>query len=342
MTIARWFPALLFASSLSAQTSKDTTHVALTRPRLNTIQSAQPPVAITPPPPSPGHPNEPPGFVQLSPTLTGDTVPPAQRDYAAGMRGEIGWIQRDRGSIQQILDTLPGRGPTKVLQITFPAGMVGGGSPGMVWTAKYPENPQFWPQHPHQIYQSWWYRISPDYPLNLVANKVHYSNIGGQNQVAVEINGSSDFAIGPNGVGAVFVAGKATQFNAAIFPALGLQGTVGIDGKSNNGQALNPNVGVPDAWPEHWADSIQIKRGRWYHFETLYIANSAGKWDGGAMLWVNGNLRIDFRNRLKWTETGEFWRWTSWTPVYGGGGSIPSGIPNAFHHLRDFYVSGKP
>jgi hypothetical protein len=219
--------------------------------------------------------------------------------------------------------------------------MGGGSSPGMTWTAQYPSNPQFWPQHPHQIYQSWWYRISPDFSANLVANKVHYSNIGGGNAVAVEINGSIDFPMGPGGVGAVFAQNQATQKNAALFPAVCLQGNVGIDGQLNNGRCLNVNAGVASGNPPDMPDSIQIKRGRWYHFETLYIANTAGKWDGGAMLWIDGNLRVDYHNRLQWTPTAEFWQWTSWTPVYGGGGSIPADAGNGFHRLKDFYVSGK-
>ena len=290
------------------------------------------------PPSTPGHPNEPVGFTQLSPTLSGDTIPLA-------VYGPTGWVERE-GSVTQVTDSAVPFASKKVLNIYYPSGMIGGGSPGMIWTASS-TNPQNWgaatpPTQPKQLYQSWWYKISDNFPINLVANKTMYSNIGGQNQVAIEINGSADYPMGPGNIGAVFAPNQATQYNAAIFPAICLQGTVGIDGVSNNGRCLNVNSNVASGNPAQMPDSVQIKRGRWYHFETLYIANTAGHWDGGAKLWINGILRVDYTNRLKWIETAEYWQWTSWTPVYGGGGSIPNDGVGGYHRLKDFYVSGKP
>ena len=296
------------------------------------------------PAPSPGHPNEPAGFTQLSPTLSGDSLPLATYGPNSGAAYELGWVQR-AGSITQQIDNDVPFASKKVLQITFPSGMIGGGSPGMTWTASS-TNPQNWgaanpPHQPRQLYQSFWYKLSDNFPANLTANKVLYTNnpVGG-NQAGVEVNASADYPMKPGG-GVAFVPNGATQYTAGIFPTLCVGSMLQVDSPANTGGCLNINVGITDGHPETWPDSFQIKRGRWHHFETLYTLNSAGQKDGGVKLWVDGNLRIDFTNRLQWTASATYWAWTSWTPVYGGGGSMPNDGVGGYHRLKDFYVSGR-
>jgi uncharacterized protein YjdB len=282
------------------------------------------------PAPSPGHPNEPAGFTQLSPTLVGDIVPPTQDQYVAGSSNEIGWI--NGGGITKVIDST-----TSALQINFPAGMIGGGAPGKTWTYSS-TNPQNWPQHPKAIYQSFWYKLSPNFPVNLTANKVLYSNIGGGNKVSLEVNGGADYRLDANG-NVVFDPNHATAYTAAIFPCICMQGIVTVDSVVFGNANLQPTQFGPN--PVTWPQSAQVRRGVWHHFEVLYTANTVGHKDGGAKLWLDGQLITDFTNRIQWSATADYWMWTSWWPVYGGGGQVPTDAVNPYHRLKDFYVSGK-
>jgi len=267
--------------------------------------------------PSPGHPNEPAGFAQLSPTLSGDTIP--LNLYGPTAAYELGWLQNNQGATQ-VLDADVPFASKKVLQANFPAGMIGGGSPVMVFTASS-TNHQNWPQRPTAIYQSFWYKLSPNFPANLVANKTMYSNIGGGNKIALEINGTSDFG---------------TQYTAPLWPMLALQSIVRVDNNTSGNAILFQNLGAYD--PAHRA---QVYRGQWHHIEALYVANTAGNVDGTVRLWLDGTLVIDYTNRVQWSATADVWQWTSWDPVYGGGGSVPTDAVNPYHRLKDLYVSGK-
>ena len=60
------------------------------------------PVGIVNTPPSPGHPNEPAGFTQLSPTLSGDTVP--LTGYGPTAAYQLGWLQRNMAEVTQVVD----------------------------------------------------------------------------------------------------------------------------------------------------------------------------------------------------------------------------------------------
>jgi hypothetical protein len=288
------------------------------------VASLDPPDVVSSSP-SPGHPNEPAGFAQLSPTLTGDVVPPTQDQFVARSSNEIGWI--NGGGITRVTD-----GGANALQIDFPAGMMGGGAPGKTWTYSS-TNPQNWPQHPKAIYQSFWYKLSPNFPVNLTANKILYSNIGGGNKIALELNGSADYTL----VGGipVFDQNHGTPYTTPIWPMLGLQGIVRVDATFSNAN-LNPTEFGSD--PVNWP---QIVRDQWHHIEVLYVANTANAMDGTAKLWLDGRLVIDFTNRVQWSTTGDYWMWTSWWPVYGGGGQVPADAVNPYHRLKDFYVSGK-
>ena len=215
--------------------------------------------------------------------------------------------------------------------------MIGGGSPGMVWTASS-TNPQYWPQHPLSLYQSFWYKVSPDFPANLNANKVVYSNIAGGNRVYINLSASADYPL-VNGA-PVFAPNQATAYTAAINPTVEVQGVVRILGRESEGVSLNLRQNQITGDPVLWA---QVVRGQWHHIEALYVANTAGNADGTVKLWLDGSLLIDYTNRVQWTADGPHqWEWTTWWPVYGGGGQVPTDAVNAYHRLKDFYVSGKP
>jgi len=292
-----------------------------------------PPDPLLPPPiPSPGHPNEPAGFAQLSPTLSGDIQPPTAQQYVAGSANEIGWINNN-GGVTKVTDLSSPSGSTNVLEIGFPAGFIGGVSPSGVYTMSS-TNPQNWPQHPKALYQSYWYKVSPNFPANLNANKMVYSNIGGGNKVYTNFGGGVDYRL-VNGV-VEFAPGQATAYTTPLFMSVDIQGVVQVDGTFQPSFNLRQNVGPSD--PTQWK---QLVRGQWHHIETLYVANSAGTRDGTVKLWIDGTLTIDFTNRIQWSATADMWQWTTWLPVYGGGGMVPTNAVNAYHRLKDFYVSGK-
>jgi hypothetical protein len=287
--------------------------------------------ALPPPPPSSAHPNEPAGFVSLSPTLTGDVQPPTAQQYVAGSANEIGWINSN-GSVTKVTDASSPTGSTNALEVDFPAGFIGGISPGGVYTMSS-TNPQNWPQQPRSLYQSYWYKVSPNFPANLNANKMVYSNIGGGNKVYTNFGGGVDYRL-VNGV-VEFAPGQATAYTTPLFMSVDIQGVVQVDGAFQPSFNLRQNVGPSD--PTQWK---QLVRGQWHHIETLYIANTAGARDGTVKLWVDGTLVIDFTNRIQWSATVDAWQWTTWLPVYGGGGMVPTDAVNAYHRLKDFYVSG--
>lgn len=278
------------------------------------------------------HPNEPAGYTQLCPVLTGDVLPPLAADYVPGSANEIGWIQAP--SVAKVTDVASPVDSTNVLQINFPAGMTGGGAPGGAYTMSS-TNPQNWPSNPKRLYQSYWYKLSPNFPVNLVANKGVYTNLGAAgNVVYTDWSSSADYKL-VAGV-PVFAPGEGTAYTAPIWPTVEVQGIVSVTGLGTVSQQMRQNVGTGD--PLLWT---QIVRGRWHHVETLYISNTAGANDGTVKLWFDGTLLIDYSNKVQWTAAGGAdWDFTIWLPVYGGGGMVPTDAVNAYHRLKNFYVSG--
>ncbi len=155
--------------------------------------------------------------------------------------------------------------------------------------------------------------------------------------VITMMEASADYPL-VNGV-PTFVPNGATQYTAAMIPGPCFQ-EVELDGQHYAG-CVGPWInGTPTA---QW---IQQVRGRWHHWETLYeIESPGGMGDGSAYFWIDGVLSISIVHRLRYfptTTTPYVWNWTSWTPVYGGGGSIPNDGIGGYHRLKDLYVSGKP
>ncbi len=271
---------------------------------------------------TPNYPNEPADMLQLSPLLTCDVQPPTLAQYVPASPNDIGWIQNN-GAITKVVDGSSPVDSTNVLNMPFPAAFPAGISPANATPYQVPNNAvQDWPQRPRYLYQSFWYKVSPNFPANLIANKVTYSNIAGSNSGVVEFSASADYG---------------TALTAPLWPIVALQNVVHVDA-SPGGATLRQNVGTLD--PLFWS---QIYRGRWHHWEVLFVANTAGVTDGTVKLWLDGALLIDFTNRVQWTAVAEHFRFTTWFPVYGGdAGNIPADVTDANHRLKNFYLSGKP
>ncbi len=287
---------------------------------------------------SPDYPNEPGSMTVLTPLLTCDVQPPTTSEWVEGSANDIGWLRIN--TADKVTDLASPIGSTNVLETRFPAGAGGGGSPVNVYSrgpgATY--NPQFWPQHPTYLYQSLWYKVSENFPASLVANKLVYSNLvkatdGSTTAENILFMGASaDYSL-VNGV-ATLTPGMATPYNAVLWPHLLVQNGISVDGVIKNSIPLHPNVVGSD--PTNWPQMI---RGRWHRLEWLTVANSAGAEDGTAKMWMDGVLLVDFTNRVKWSNTADFWSTTSWTPVYNL--LVPADAVGAYHHIKHFYVSGK-
>lgn len=301
------------------------------------VATADPPGVVSSSP-SPGHPNEPAGFTQLSPTVSGDSLPLST--FGLGAAYELGWLQN--GTLTQQIDSDVPFASKKVLQAFFPPGFIGGSGPTHMWPASS-TNPQNWtgatpPHNARQLYVSFWYKISPGFPINLVANKIIYQAANGDHvAVGTMLHASADYPLDANG-NIIHVPNGATQYNAAVVPEVGFNG-VEIDGKPVSGGTHEDWFGVPTE------QQTQVVRGRWHHFETLYILESdGGHGDGSAFLWLDGILRINWDKRIRFyptTTTPTPWKWAEWTTVYGGGGSVPNDGIGGYHRMKDLYVSGK-
>jgi hypothetical protein len=306
-----------------------------------TVAVPQPPLDTTHPPPTPGHPNEPTGFTQLSPTLSGDSVPLTVYGPNSGAAYELGWVQG--GTITQQIDSAVPFTSKKVLQAFFPSGFIGGSGPTHTWTASS-TNPQSWPggtpsRSPLSLYLSFWYKISPNFPINLVANKITYEHLGDHPVTGVMLGASSDYPLDANGI-AHLVQNGATQYTAAVYPVIAFQ-QVEIDGTHFDG------VGTNQMWFSVAPESLKlVKRGQWHHWEVLVIRESdGGHGDGTAKLWLDGNLIINWDHRIRFypaSTTPPVWNWVEWATVYGGGGSVPNDGIGGYHRMKDLYVSGKP
>ncbi len=242
----------------------------------------------------------------------------------------------------------------KVCQLDYPSGLIGGGSPGDLWPYQYGVNAEYWggmspPRHSRSLYTSFWYRISPNFPVNLVANKVVYNTVlYGKRPVVTMFGASSDYPrVDANGymvldpfTGVMDDAEwHKRQYTAPAVPTICFQATY-IDGVARDGC-------TSESWTQGtpWAQQTQVYRGVWHHFETLYILESPGQNDGSARLWLDGKLLINWDKRIRFIPTEatlQEWSGLTWGPVYGGGGSIAADMPGGYHQMKDFYTSGEP
>lgn len=294
--------------------------------------------------PSGAHPNEPAGFTQLSEMLTGDTQPPTQDAYIAGSGNDIGWIRIN--SVNKVTDSTSPIDSMNVLEVPFPPGMIGGGSPGEAYTYKFPSNPTNWPLQPKRVYLHWRYKVSALFPANMVANKVLYvfgrsPDSGNANiQAVLLLNGTSDIRLVNNVP--TYDPPNGTPTTTPMMPFLGMQGNAGmtIDGQPKNGGGSWQNQAAMSGPTDftHWKHQ---SRGDWHDHEVLLTLNTPGNQDGGAKWWMNGQLVLDLTGRMKWHENPLAFFALFWTPVYGGGGQVPADAPPPiYHRLKNLYASG--
>jgi len=287
--------------------------------------------------PSVGHPNEPGGFAQLSPTLTGDVLPPTQNQFVAGSPNEMGWI---RNNISQVVDPSSPEGSSNVLQIPFPAGAGNGTGPGMAYTMSS-TNPQHWPSGPTEIYLSYWYKVSPNFPASLNAGKMMYGQIGNENgtvgnKLVYLINGNADwkFSGAVDASPPVFAPNEGTPYNTPLFPTITVQNIISVDGNVSSAINLNQNTAPSTEWKYQ-------RRGVWHHHEVWVKSNTPGNQDGSVRVWFDGSLIINYTDRIKWSNnpTRDKWWTMFWDPIYNN--MIPLDASNAYHRLKNLYVSGR-
>jgi hypothetical protein len=98
------------------------------------------------------------------------------------------------------------------------------------------------------------------------------------------------------------------------------------------GATLNRNMYTP-------YNMIQ-NAGQWHRFEFLVVANTQGKSDGIARVWVDGTIRLDQNNvRYFFPNQAPAFNGLSWNPTYGGGNNpVPYDM---FQKIDHWFVSGK-
>lgn len=281
------------------------------------------------------YPNQPAGFSILSPLLTGDVLPPSQSEYVAGSSNEIGWIRVNNVSV--VTDPTSPEDSQKVFEIPYPAGAGNGGAPGEIFCYSS-TNPQKWPQNPKEIYIRYQYKTAPNFPSSLGANKMMYGQIGNSdngevgNKLVYLINSSADYHFSgtADASSVVFDPNGGTNYNVPMWPTIIVQGTPSSD------VVINQNVitGDPTLWKYQ-------PRGVWCLHELYAKANTPGNSDGEIKVWFREQLIIHGTG-IKWSNnpTQDKWWTMFWDPVYNN--MIPLNASNAYHHMKNLYVSGKP
>ncbi len=298
---------------------------------------AAPLTVVVPTPPSPGHPHEPPNFSMLSPTLTGNDLPFPE---STGETPPIGWVGRGLTVVRDT--TFPG-GPQNTLQTYFPPACCNGTGPSAAWTYQRNVNPQNWvsapaPRHTKAIYISWWHEFVGNFGISLFANKMLYpeswkpADGGNTNvQAGVLACASSDSIDDTGGAhGGIY-----TNFTAPIYPCVGLQGPVIVDGVDYSVQG---GVGL-QGWKSPHSSMLTISRGQWHHWEVLIELNQPGVQNGTVRVWIDGQITVDFVQRIRWLiAENEEWSWLNYNTVYNG--PYPNDGIGGYHRIRDMYVSG--
>lgn len=297
--------------------------------------------------PSSLNPHEPPGFTQLSPILSGLITPPTQAEYVAGSPNEIGWIKAGATAAITTVDATAPEGAARVLNTTFPPGGGNGASPGFVY-AYSSINPQHWSPgtiSPKEIYFRYYYKISPNFPGSLSANKMMYGQLGNDfggpdvvgNKLVYLINPSADYrfsgAVDASPV--IFDPSGGTPYNTPMNPTITIQGVISVDG------VVRSTIDLKQSWtadPTLWKYQ---SRGVWHFHELWAKANTPGNQDGSIIVWFNGDEIINYSGRIKWSNnpTQDTWWTMFWDPVYNN--MIPMDIVDGYHRLEGLYVSGK-
>jgi hypothetical protein len=135
---------------------------------------------------------------------------------------------------------------------------------------------------------------------------------------------------GVNKLGFVWIHDDASVYfsaqgsgSSALRPRIRLQD---VPGGSTN---LAANAGDPE-----------IERGKWHHWEIQLVANTPGRPDGVARLWLDGELVTDYRD-VTYSGAGQTNEWQAvyWYPVWGGMGETVREDMSLF--IDRYYASGR-
>jgi hypothetical protein len=201
-----------------------------------------------------------------------------------------------------VQDATAPKSPTNIMQMLFPAGMIGGIEPNML--------ARDFPNPPTTLYVSYWMKVSPNWYGHVTSiGKVIHFWIGDANHVYNSVHG---FGTDP------------------LSAWVHLQGVV-AGGNTDGGTSADfgPNLGQPGT----------IVRGQWHHYELVFKANTSGTADGTLDWWLDG-VQVGSYRGIQFVAGAGVWQGLKWSPTWGGAtGTVPA---DQYMWMDHFYISGKP
>ena len=280
------------------------------QPAIDTVAPRQVTAAAgsRPAPASPGHPNEPPGYVAFA---ENDGSEINLRGAGEGRRGN--WRARSERQADRrmvvVQDPSAPASPPGVIRTRFPAGMVAGRGP-VSWVGWDREGPV----EKSAIYLSIWLRVAgPDYENQKVGTKMGFLGYG------------QDPEVGANNQGYFLLEGTGQrqavqrEFRMRFYQ----QGFVQrVLTQNTDRRAL-------------------LRAGQWHHLEVVATVNETGGRNGTFKMWIDGRMVMNYSNMVFRTAARPF-QFTSWkwNPTWGGReGTRTRDDYIEFDHI---YLSGIP
>ena len=201
-----------------------------------------------------------------------------------------------------VSDATAPNSPSSIGQVLFPAGFSGGGEPVSLYKVLSPSY--------RTLYISLWLKVSSNWQGHpTLVNKMIHLNTGtasGANHVVPTIWGSG---------------------NGTLQAGVLLQGIV-TDGTGKTAVNLYPNLGPRG----------EIVRGRWHHWEMIFVGNTSGAQNASAEWWLDG-VKVGSYTGMQYVSGNSYWDQLAWAPTWGGGGStVSANMTMSFDHIR---VTGK-
>lgn len=205
-------------------------------------------------------------------------------------------------------DATAPKSPSRVAQIRYPAGWIGGDSPGL--TGRDLGNAT-------TIYLSMWVRLSPNWVGHPTGtNKIIHLWISHINRVYLFADGSDANALTPR-IGLQRIAGSYDNGFGTVADAVDLR----------------PNLpGQLD---------VEIVRGRWHHWEVVLTSNTDGLANGTVDWWLDG-VHVGRYTGIPFVDATETrtWDYIGFDPTWGGRDGMLDQEQSIF--MDHIYVSGKP
>jgi uncharacterized protein YjdB len=260
-------------------------------------QSGSATLTVAAPPPPPSGSVEPSGMTPLT-----------ERPFSAMIEDSWYFDSGNQTNVSIVQDATAPKSPSSIMQMLFPAGMIGGIGPNSLerdWTAGTYKT----------LYVSYWMKVSNNF----------YGHCG------PEITKTIHFWVGDG-----TVSGNKLYTNirgcgsAALSSWVNLQGVVaGGNFDSGTSAEFGPNLGQP----------ATIVRGQWQRYEFVFKGNTAGTADGTLDWWLDG-VYVGSYSGIQYTPGAATWSTLKWGPTWGGlGGTVPADM---YEWMDHFYVSGKP